>query len=496
MASNLPFPYIPSRGTAIYLDSFDPAVYTHEPDSFLYKFMDALIGTTGAGSLINQVFLANLSAALETCYFRELDYIFGNIKFLSRTTAESYPYDPAVDLLTSDQWDEVRVKDAWFRARIKDFFAAVQLGSSPEGIRKCVSAAIGTDSTIMEVWRYADNFGIEDPIGQRTESVKHYAANNLVTGHQVFFSEESQVNTFISQQPPSNSSWRTWEFNVVRPRNEVVIKPHKTSISPRENRLLRELLSRLLPMETVVTVDVNGLAVSTPVSISAAAADSSYYEVIKEVVPTPLVSKLPPAEQLPIDLLYGERWLLRGDVRMPRPAPYAAFMQTQQYSYYYLASGDRRSPIDSITYGTLQPDGSVKREENFQTYQQNSTYTDWMRYEKADSPDNFPGGKFGQHPGYAPALNPDGTEYSFAYSSQTAYVTEMINRVTSMGGIADANHYKMPIQKTSMAVYTYYPDYAVANYPPAKDSTVSTSITRQRPRRLANNLGNPLNFVR
>jgi hypothetical protein len=493
------------------MDSFDPTVFRTDTTSNIWKFVDALVGTSGAGSLINQVFLSNLSAALNTCYFNELDYIVGNIQFMARTTAEAYVYDPLADQLTSDQWDEVKVKDAWFRARIKDFFAACQLGGTPEGIKKVVSAALGVDCTIQEVWRYVDNFGFDPDVKLgRTESAKHYAVTNLKTGFEVMFSGTgalSSANTFKSAQSPSSD----WERREVRPRNEVVIRPHKTSLYPTESRLLRELLNRILPLETVVTVDINGLAVSTPVNVSAAAADDSYYEVIKQVIPSPLVAQMPDPEFLAIDLLPGEQWLLKKPVvKGPfselleflsgnddkREAPYAAFMQTSQHSYYYLLGDGKNSPIDSVTYGTLQSDGSIKSEQNYRLYQENSSYTGWMNYEKADSPDNYPGGKFGQHPGYAPAINPDGTPYSYPYESQSAFVTDMIQKVKAMGGIADIDHYKLPIQKNQTIVYSYYPEYAVANFPPTKESTVSASITRRRPRTSGNNLGDTSNFVR
>lgn len=601
MATNLPFPYIPSRSTAVYTQGFDPSIFRTDTSSKLWNFLDALIGTTGAGSLINQVFFTNLGAAIETCYFHELDYIVGNINFLSRTTAESYPYDPASDQLTSDQWDEVRVKDAWFRARIKDFFEACQLGGTPEGIRKAVSAAIGTDCTIQETWRYIDNFGLAEFLG-RTESTNHYAVTNLKTGFEVMFSGDnalSAANSFKASQSPSTD----WERRVIRPRNEVVIRPHKQSVSPVEMRLLRQLLNRMLPMETVITVSTEGLGVSTPVKISAAAADASYYEVVKQVIPSPLVGQMPDPEFLPIDLLPGEAWLLQNKIppwnltgtisisgrtvtgsgtafltelaghagstlRYPsgaglvslgsgpyikfgsdyrkvarvmsntearlvspfptdvsastslmatmeppprglfskslesskptsnkREAPYAAFMQTSQYGYYYLFGGSD-SPIDSVTYGTLESDGTIKAEQNYRIYQQNSAYTEWISYEKADSPDNYPGGKFGQHPGYKPALNPDGTPYSFPYDSQSQFVTEITEKITAMGGIATPDHYRLPIQKNQTIVYSYYPEYAVSNFPPTKESTVSASITRKRPRTTGNNLGDISNLVR
>jgi hypothetical protein len=298
----------------------------------------------------------------------------------------------------------------------------------------------------------------------------------------------------------------------------------------------------MLPVDTIITVDLNGLSVSTPIPVSGAASDSCYYEVIKQVSPSPLVSQLPDPEFLPVDLLPSEQWLLnnptaqidsngnlsyssnppaRGpfsdilnvitgigkvvyDTLIPnsikpvnkQEAPYAAFMQSAQYSYYYLAGGDGRSAVDSVTYGTLQPDNSVVKEINFQTYQENSTFTDWMTYDKADSPDNYPGGRFGQHPLQAPAVNPDGTPYVFPYSSQANFVLEAMARIQAQGGTATETRYRLPVQKPNTAVYTYYPEYAVANYPPTKESTVSSSITRQRPRTLASNLNNPANLVR
>src|ERR1700756_1929506 len=126
MVAALPFPFLPMFSTAKLLQAFDGDIYDTSSSTLLYKYLDALVGSSGVGSLINQMFLTNLGNALNTIYFNELDYIFGNMNFMARTSAESYPYNPGSDMLTSDQWDEVRVKDAWYRARIKDYFKALQ----------------------------------------------------------------------------------------------------------------------------------------------------------------------------------------------------------------------------------------------------------------------------------------------------------------------------------------------------------------------------------
>jgi len=451
VASQDPFPLIVPRSTERRMDHFDEMVYTAASTptnkTVLYQFVDALCGTTGAGSLVNEIFLARANQALDTIYFNELDFIFGRIHFLSRSPAESYSYTPMIDLLTSEQWKEVQQKDKWYRERIRDFFVACSLGGTPEGIRRCVHAAIGVDCDIYEVWKYKDSLGMGDYLGR------------------------APVST----------------------RSEVVITPHdKAELAPQENRLLRDMLSKIVPMETVITITTVGLSRSVPVSVAAASADSTYFEVQKMITPTPLMEQLPPPELLPIDLLTSEQWMYSKD---PTLAPYAAFNITSEYGYHYL-TGSARSPIDTISYGTLQSDGSVSAENNFAVYENNEQYTDWMTYETADSPDNFPGGKYGLTPSREPALNSDRTPYRFPYLSQLSYVTQRVLEIIGLGGIANENRYRLPVQQPTQIKREFMPEYAIATDSPARESTVSSSITRRRYRPAIAEVRDPSVFVR
>lgn len=431
--STSPWPLLPPKSTELRLEHFDEAIYNTDSDTLIYKLMDALCGDVGAGALKKQLFLARLNGALDNIYFSDLDYIFGNVHFLSRTTDESYSFDPMVDMLTSEQWDEVKVKDSWYRARIRDFFAACQRGGTSEGIRRCVQSAVTADCDLFEVWRYFDNFGLGSYLGRAPSSA----------------------------------------------RNEIVVRPHKTELTPKEFRLLRDMLDKITPQDTIVTISVQGLSVSSPVAVRAVSADSTYYEVQKTVTPSPVLSELPPPEVLAIDLLPSEQWMLKGS---PETAPYAAFNITQEYGYYYLISGGKRSPIDSVEYGTLQADGTVKPEPPLELYTTTGQYTDWQAYEIADSPDNYPGGKFGLTPNAAPAVNPDGSDYVFSWVSQQEYVESKKQEVLSVGGIADDVRFRYPIQKESRTKKFYRPELAIAYNPPTKDSTVTTSWTGRRPR--------------
>lgn len=313
MATNDPFPLMPSKSTELRLMAFDPYVYTATPSTYLYKFVDVLCGSSGAGALVNEIFLARLSNALQTIYFNDLDYIFGNINFLARSPAESYSYSPMQDMLTAAQWNEVRVKDNWYRARIADFFKACGMGGTPDGIRMAVLAALAVDCNIYEVWRYVDNFGITESLGRG----------------------------------PDGSA-----------RNEVVVQPLKGSLEPAELRLVRDMLTKIVPMETIVTVSLQGLAVSSPVIVNAAASDSEYYEVQKMVTASPAMANLPAAEQLPITLNPTEQWLYNAQ-GTPTQAPTTAFNVSSEYAYYYLVGGGNRSQIDSVTYGTINPNAPI-----------------------------------------------------------------------------------------------------------------------------------------
>ncbi len=433
MASQDPFPLMPPKSTQLRLEHFDENVYKADPSTLLYKFVDAICGDVGAGALKKQVFLARLGGALENIYFSDLDYIFGNIHFLSRTSTEAYPWDPMTDMLTADQWDKIKVKDAWYRARIKDFFTACSMGGTMDGMRMCVQAGTSTDCEIFEVWRYADNYGLGVNLGRAPFTA----------------------------------------------RNEFVIRPHKANLSPKEMRLLYQMLNRVKPFDSIVTVDPQGLSVSVPVGIKAVSADSTYYEVQKEITSTPVLDDLPPPELLAIDLLPSEKWMISGS---KETAPYAAFNITQEYGYYYLVSGGTRSPIDSVEYGTLNSDGSVSPSPLFEIYETTGQYTDWKFYEKADSPDNYPGGRLGKTPESAPAFNPDGSAYVFQYESQAEYVQEQKTRVLAVGGVADDLRYKLPIQKASQIKKVFKADLAIAYTAPIKESTVTSSWTNRRPR--------------
>jgi hypothetical protein len=424
---------------------FDPYIYNTTSSSLLYKILSAACGDSGVGQLLKEIGFTRGGAGLETIYFNDLDYVFGNLSFLGRTTAEQYAWDPMTDMLNASQWDEVRVKDAHYRARVKGFFKACGLGGTPAGIRECIQAAISVDCDIYENWEYLDYFGGAAP-GTRVGS-----------------------------------------------RSEVVVVPHKASLAPEELRLCRDMLDKLCPLGAVITIAAQGLATDIPITVNSAASPSVYYEVQKVITPTPVLANIPIPASLANALPVSAQWMFSGK---PTQAPTVAFNSAQAFAYCYVVGGGKTSAIDSVTYGTLQPDGTVKTEPNYSLYNQTGTYTPWMNYEKADSSDNYPGGKFGLHPGNAPAVNPDGSAYNFKYPSQLAYNQIMMAQVRAAGGLANATQYCFPIQKAGTSTTVFTPDLAIAYSSPARSSTVTTSGTYRRGRRWIGQKRNLAMFIR
>jgi hypothetical protein len=174
--------------------------------------------------------------------------------------------------------------------------------------------------------------------------------------------------------------------------------------------------------------------------------------------------------------------------------PRTSFQIARDYLNTFVNAGTPQTVLPST-----DPMASYLPALNYQTFDTTGQYTAPIPYEKADSPDNFPGGKYGIHPDTAPALNPDGTPYTFAYVSQAVYVSQKVIEVLAAGGLANDTTYQLPLSPLTSSAQVFYPEYAIAYYPPAKDSTVSASITARHgdpSNQITLEPRDPQNFVR
>ena len=190
-----PIPLMPLKSNEFRMRHFDSDVFDTSESSYLFRFIDALCGETGAGDLKKAIFQKRLMTGINTITFQDLDRLFDGAFGLPRFLDETYAYDPEHQLLTSEQWDEVYTKDALYRERLKKFFMALGAGGTPEGLRLAVESVYGGDCKVLEVWKYLDSFGFSSTSQQ---------PNQLISGD---FENPNDVNSWTATNAtiqPSN----------------------------------------------------------------------------------------------------------------------------------------------------------------------------------------------------------------------------------------------------------------------------------------------------
>lgn len=240
-------------------------------------------------------------------------------------------------------------------------------------------------------------------------------------------------------------------------RTEVLITPHKV-ITQQERRNLSLVLERLKPREAVLTI-ANGLAVNTPVALKVVSADSSYFETDIQVTGASGISDAalknyyskttspqPSSDQTIYYLQDGVQTAART----------LAFQRKQESYENYDFSQESISTIDSIEYESVtniaaDPSTRTLEGEHLVQNSYDIRFGPWTDFDLADSPDNFPGGKYGQSPLTPPALNQDGSPYQFRYASQAAYVAEQTAIIVDAGGEANATQYRVRLAQASVS---------------------------------------------
>lgn len=240
-------------------------------------------------------------------------------------------------------------------------------------------------------------------------------------------------------------------------RTEVLITPHKV-ITRQEHRNLSLVLERLKPREAVITIAA-GLQVNLPVTFKVVSADSSYFETdiqvtgasgISDAAAKNYYSTITSAQPSSDSTIY----YLQDGVQTPARTP--AFLRRQESYETYDFSAESISSIDSIEYEsvtdiTADPSTRTLEGEHLVQNAYEIRFGPWTDFDLADSPDNFPGGKYGQSPLAAPPLNQDGSPYEFRYASQAAYVAEQTELIVAAGGEANATQYRLRLAPASVS---------------------------------------------
>lgn len=390
------WPYLSSPDTKSLMKHFDEDAYDVSPTSHIYALVEALAGPAGAGDLIEKSLIARARESIETTWFRDLDSLFGNVLGIPRMLEETYNYNANKDVLTEQERIEVELKDAWYRARLKDLLTGLQHGGTEDGFRFICRAITSVDSDIYEAWRYRDRY---DSVGRLTPLADR----------------------------------------------ELIVVPQKQSVSERERRHFHIVADRLKPADSIVTITPDGMPVHNVLGIKSVAADGSYFEIRKTVTQSVDMSTIPPPEYLAEELYAGEKWLYYLQEGEQGEVPAAMFDTCQEFSQWYSYMPGSSS---QITFAEYLANG--RQEANWSLNFAEQAWTDWISFPKADSPDNWPGGKDGRTPLSAPALTKQGEPYVFPEVSQSAYETKLHAQIVANGGEVRKGQYRIPLSnKTS-----------------------------------------------
>lgn len=147
-----------------YLDRFPDEVYNKSIDSHLVKFLYSLLGPAGVGWLRKSYLEARLQLEEYGIELFDLDSFYGDPLSFGRILEEIYDDDPR-GLLTREQWDTIRAKDAAYRARALDYVRGMRLGNTPAGMQLVARSGLGHAVEIVENYRWLYDQHSDDTLG-------------------------------------------------------------------------------------------------------------------------------------------------------------------------------------------------------------------------------------------------------------------------------------------------------------------------------------------
>ena len=391
---------------------FDDGCFDKTSTSHIRHVVEVLCGESGMGGLLYQSVRNWLNGGVETAWLGFLDQLFASIYGLPRIYAESTVFNVSDAMLTADEVNEALVKEAWYKARFRDLMLALQAGGTVRGFRYAVQAVMYCDCDIYETWRYLK---------------QDFKVGRL--GYTIY--------------------------------NEVVICPYDKNVTEQQKELLLRILDRLKPAETVVTIDMNGLEAFKDREVRSISASSTYFEIIKTLTNSVDNSKLPSKSQMfADDFAYGYDAYLNlatgesTEVRKPLQS------RTQEYSEYYTYDKSSAAQVVEVDYTTLNAKDEEMPEDNYSERESTTKWSAWMTFPIQDSPDNYPGGKYGRTPMKEPAVNKDGTPYIFEWDSQEAFEKWYGDDVIKNGGQVKGHQFRTKLS-VSNTTTTYLPEMSL-----------------------------------
>lgn len=458
--------FIPLHRTFEYKTSnFPHELYKLEKHDHLTKLLRVLLEDAGVGQLHKIQTVARLSESLRMAQFGELDYFFGTFLRMARLPQEMYEADPFSDQLSASDWRLIERMDASYRERLRQFLTAILHGGTANGLTMAAQAASGVPCQILEAWRYLDNLGLDAQPGRVGSAPREFVIVPMLGSY-------SEVQTISVTGATAGTFTLTWsgktttpiaynatsgqvrdaladlsnigDFRVAGgpgPSNAWVVLfdvPHMTmtansasltgatatvegSLSYSRRRAIYQAVNRLKPANTICTVDERGMAVRKVVVVRHAASPSEYFEIRKYVTAVD-PPKAPPSERY--------FWVKDG---VEMEAPTFAHLSSMESQW---SLNDSVTNVDAFEIGQ---DGIEKRLPSAMN-NPDQVWGPWREVGLADSPDNYPNGKFSAD---ASRYDKDG-QYVFSWSNQQEYVEWLQGSIEILGGDWAGNRYRLP----------------------------------------------------
>lgn len=313
----------------------DPELLDVQPGTNIYTLLNAFLKT--ADCVNKAVLVEQLTEAVDDMQFFQLDRVFGALLAFQRIDLELYTSMSAEQLasltdcdleITNDQWEEIMLKDAAYRERIKAYLKAIQLGGTVDGIKWAYRAATGKECDVLENFRYRSlivgraQLAQALTIGATTvfvnDDVSLFPNSNgtiEIDGEQIHYTTKTVPNPSIlkpytfphpilasADQPRFTGCTRGYNATVaaahpvgmyaierdpakdqqlgVRDPNggtEFTIRPHN-ELTSWEIALIHDIVDRIKPEYTAYTIG-DSIQVHSQVTVKSIDSSSDHYEV-------------------------------------------------------------------------------------------------------------------------------------------------------------------------------------------------------------------------
>lgn len=340
------------------LDHFPEDLYDLRAESHLSRFLSALLGDSGAGSVRKRYLIARLQSAWQSTHFFDLDRFYGAIFGAQRFTTEQLRLNPYTDTATQMEWEDVQSRDTRYRERIFALAKAIPMGGTPVGLRAAAEAITGVECEIYESWKgidYSLAHGYRLPGAPRTWGEVQNDFQTYDDADGVIWDEVSYEGGSAAAASQATFPGDRAEF-VIRVKKNYSTTPESLQERAEDEYAVRQVLNRLKPANMLLVIDTSGIAQHEPLALAGCYSDSNYYEVLARV--TPHVSanvNLSPV--YPVSSAQAREGIIPSDEHViPRPI----FTQPQGTSWSY------NNEVVSIRGAVLDEAGAIEATTNIE----------------------------------------------------------------------------------------------------------------------------------